>query len=858
MQKKAILYFLAAVMLILTAVSATAIDILEDEIVLVGNHSTKLTGNFTVNNNGASDILMIKSEKTDLLGADGTHDIASSKIKLTPETILNLAAGANQTVFVEVDVPAAQFAQNYLAELKVKDAANESDFQIITLNLTVQPRYALSISSTSPTIVQGMSDQINVTIANTGNADITGGTYLFLPFMRSGTPLPYGGDSANLFSIPYNETEELVLTFDVPSAQLTGTYTGGIDVAVPTEEIDESEDLTVRVVMVNKDVTITPKENGNLAFDRDTGDVILASKKSFEFEVQNTGNVDLDDITIHKVNLTSGSNSIDMDDLSLSVDGFDLPKGGSAQTVVVSTDASVDSDNVSSGTYTGTFVIDYGDSTNDSISVRYDVRSAVASLVFNDVNLPEGPRESTQNKNFVIINNGDFALTDIEIYPTGYPSGTNISMVGVPSNLDVDESANISLSAYVPESQSAGVRKLATLRFNSTQLQDNADLFSDVVSKLRIKKVKLDLGDEDDTVSSDGDTSDEKLKPGDTFTVEVVVENTYDTNDNDFDMEDVVVDVIIRDIGEDEDDVEGESDYYDIDADDEETLDVDFDGDNEVGSDVDEGTYAIEITVEGEEKGSGATQDDTWTIYVKVERDNKVDLELKDVELSPSTMSCYRTSYLTIEGANLGSKSDKDSTLVIDSDGLGIHEEYEFEIGDYNDDDCDAVEDPDDSCSEIDHTEAIHVPDSVAPGNYPIKVTWYYDDKDDKGDEKTVTLRIEECGSDDSSSDSGTSSTGTSGTSDTSSTGTSGTTSQPDTTTGTTTSDLDVQFASGGTLGYTPGAGHVYASPPTSLTDTTKKGFTDSTVYLVLLGLLNLIIIVIVIGAVAGAFSKKR
>lgn len=840
MQKTPIFYFLAALMLIVTALSATAapfdLDILEPSLVVVGNHSTVVSGTFTVGNTGDNDLVLVTLGKTDLNGVDGINNISSGQVTFTPSSFY-LANNSNRTVNYYISIPATQLAQTYLGGFEAKYIANTSVNDLVPVSLTVQPQYDFSISSTTPTIVQGATDKLKVTVTNTGNTPLSNIIYqLGSTFKSGGTDLSYVEASAGVISLANGESKDLDFTFNVPASQAVGAYSAYINMTSLQGPVNKGKTLNVNVEAENRQITISTTQDGKLVFRRDTGSELSASHKDFMFRINNTGNVDISNVAITKADLVSGSDTLSSSKLALSANNFALSTGAS-QDVTVST---AGLNNETSGTYTGLFTIDYGNSQTTTVAVQFVVSDATAAVSFPGVTLPEGPRGSIQNSTLVVNNSGDYPLTNIQVTASG---ANNITLSNIPNSLAVGASANIGITAFVPQYQDAGISKLATLNFVSSEVSASSDLNSQVATKLKITKVKLTLAGNSQTITEDGKTASNKLKPLDTFALEVTVKNLY-TNSEDVRIEDVLVDATFFEIDENQDDIDGESEYFDLDPEEDLKKTVDFDS-NEVGFDVDEGTYKLEITVEGDDE-LGATHDDKWTIYVKVDRENKVDPHFTDVSLSPSTVSCLRTSYLTVQGTNLGTKKDDKNKLIIESSNLGLNKEYDFDIGRYNDDDCDAVGNPSDGCAGIDHTESITVPANIAAGTYPIHVKWYYKNTQ-LGDDQTVNLHVEACGTSTTATSTGGTATGT--------TGTTGTTALD--TTGSTASDLDVQFAGGDSSGLTP-RGQVYASQPTRLTDTTEKGFRDSTAYLFLLGLGSLIALLLIVSILGSLFRGPK
>jgi hypothetical protein len=106
--------------------------------------------------------------------------------------------------------------------------------------------------------------------------------------------------------------------------------------------------------------------------------------------------------------------------------------------------------------------------------------------------------------------------------------------------------------------------------------------------------------------------------------------------------------------------------------------------------------------------------------------------------LSPSTVSCSRTTKLTVEVANLGSNDEDVQLLLKQNKELGINENLELfklDEGDIDDDE---------TTYKKDYT--FNIPTNVKPGPYAIEMEVYYNDDEDKETESAI-LVVAECGS---------------------------------------------------------------------------------------------------------------
>ncbi|MBI5398459.1 DUF4402 domain-containing protein [Candidatus Woesearchaeota archaeon] len=685
----------------------------------------------------------------------------------------------------------------------------------------------------------GVQGSFNV--ENTGSTNLTG-------VLLTSTNLVSGTQTISSTSVQINpasmnlnagQSSLAVVTVNVPNLQFAGTYTGAL-----TAKFDDSnQDSAVLSVTVNPSPAAAVSANAPVVVQGTSGQLFVT--------VKNTGNTNLVNVpytlsatlnngaeTITPSEATSGTVTVNY--ISPSVPG---------QTMLAFT-FNVPS-NKPAGTYSGTFQLTVGGSLlTQPVSVV--VNNVNPSVVLPAVQFDQSEREMTVSKPFNLVNNGGVALTGITLTS----SVANTTFSGVPATLAPGAVATVTVNSYVPKKQDSGVKQVGVMTFTSTQVTATAPLKMNAVSNLRFDKVQVAVGDGSfDTVSASGDSVSDDAKPHDKFQTKVILENLFSSGSK-TSIEDVKIDAVFKGVGEDGDDVDGESDEFDIDEDDKsDAVMIDWDEDV-INNAAANGDHEMVLTAEGTDE-NGARHSATFTVKVNVDRENGVDATLTKLSVSPASVDCGESFVLSVDGENLGEKSDKHAALELVNSALGISVKKEFKLGDYQDDNCDAVEKPDKSCREFSYDQSFMVPSSASSGTYAIKARFLYDTTKE-GDSKTVDVTVV-C--DKSTSSTTTSGSGSSG----SATSTTSAPSKPATTaqgsgttalssTGTKASNVEVLFS--GPQASAPSA-VAAAREPTKLTDLSmQKSFTDSRAFLMLLALANLAMVAIIMGLIARVMRK--
>jgi len=256
-----------------------------------------------------------------------------------------------------------------------------------------------------------------------------------------------------------------------------------------------------------------------------------------------------------------------------------------------------------------------------------------------------------------------------------------------------------------------------------------AQAVSAVGDKLNITDIDVEVDGKNSKNLEDGDDISKEAEPESEIEFKIEITNSYNgSGTGDLDIEDITVEVTIQEI-DDDDDLEEESREFDIRADDDKRVTINF----KLPLEVDEGTFDVEILVEGEDE-NGLEHEATATITLEVEKENDEVRFQKRTLLSPSELSCQRTTQLTVGVLNTGSNDQDDSVLEIANSELEINFRETFDLSD----------DPFDSDSKFSKTYSVRLPDTVEPGIYPIVSQVIYDDGDET-ETKTLELLVSAC-----------------------------------------------------------------------------------------------------------------
>jgi len=373
------------------------------------------------------------------------------------------------------------------------------------------------------------------------------------------------------------------------------------------------------------------------------------------------------------------------------------------------------SDQLKVGANTFNVVVEYGSGlkvTSNTLSLTKP--SCVPSLQTSLSSLAVIQSDFGKNKtvSITLSNTGVGEVTGITAsVPTGM---TLSSLTGV--TIASGSSVTATLTFTVPSSLAAGTTSLGKVNFTA-----NGGLTSSVDVNVKYELPKSDL--EVTQVKLNGKTDgDLKLNTDNTFKVTV-------NNDGTKDLEDVTVTVTIRNINDDNDDLDEESDSFDLDSGDDYTTSVTFDL---AGEELTEEDYTVEFLVQGEDK-SGKNYKTTYTQTFTVSRE-KHQVVIKNTDLSSTTLQCLKQTSLSVEIENIGKSDEEDVEVRIENSVLGLDlSKKNIDLDDYSGSD-----------NTYEANFAIEVEDAKA-GTYPLIIGVYRDG--DLDDSVTINLEVKDCGS---------------------------------------------------------------------------------------------------------------
>ncbi|MEK6950233.1 MAG: hypothetical protein AABX13_00730, partial [Nanoarchaeota archaeon] len=316
----------------------------------------------------------------------------------------------------------------------------------------------------------------------------------------------------------------------------------------------------------------------------------------------------------------------------------------------------------------------------------------------------------TLNTTLTIMNTGTIdSITGLNAQFVGVNASFNPQITGLSSStLDPGEQLPLQLSLTVPAGEPSGKHSIGILRFTSSAGTKDVPLFINPKSFLTVKSVKIN------------GKSDGKFQLDEPTTVDVEVKN-----DHTQDMENIVVTVTLKNINDEE--VEEESEEFDLDNGDDEKVELDFDLRNE---DVENEQFTMEIVLEGEdESGTMHRTLDTRTVQLDLENHNVM---VKSAVLESASLQCQRNTVLRVTVQNIGKSDENDVEIHVRNTALGLNlVKLGIELDDF-------------ASVDNEHQALGTVNAENAPaGQYPITVEVYRDGKLE--DTEEVVLEVKGC-----------------------------------------------------------------------------------------------------------------
>jgi hypothetical protein len=264
-------------------------------------------------------------------------------------------------------------------------------------------------------------------------------------------------------------------------------------------------------------------------------------------------------------------------------------------------------------------------------------------------------------------------------------------------------------------------------------------LFMIVLMSLSVAADRLEFGDveadvdgEDTKDLEDGDRIGDEAVPGSKVKLDIEVRSNFTDNDVDEDgdeieIQNIEVTVTVESI-DDGDDLDFDFELDDLKPGDDDSGKIDFIVPLEVGN----GDYDIKIEVEGEDTNNTDHRLE-MNIILEVDKE-KHEVRITRASLSPSAVSCGRSSQLALTVLNTGDEDEEDVELSITGESLGLELSDTFDIdeGEFDED------------MEYSRTFPVPVDKNMDPGAYPVDIRVVYDDGGEETSE-TVELLVNEC-----------------------------------------------------------------------------------------------------------------
>ncbi len=359
----------------------------------------------------------------------------------------------------------------------------------------------------------------------------------------------------------------------------------------------------------------------------------------------------------------------------------------------------------------GEFIFTVSEFSSYKVVEKLSADIEIAEIFLNNIE-----RGKNQSVNVKILNTGTIdTLTNLKAELVGVNSKYNASITQPQPTLSSGKETNVTLRLTIPNNEDSGRHSLGTLRVsgtdgNGTSVNKTTAIYVNPLNYLAIESIKVNG-------KSSGDLSLEEINE-----IEVKVKNDYNGE-----MTDILVTVKILDV--DDDDLEEESDDFDLDGNDDErvTLEFDLSGEN-----VDQKKYTLEVTVEGEAEDD-SKHEITETKEVGVERETHKVI-IKKTSLSQNSVKCQRYNYAEVRIENVGEKNEDDVEIKLISTGLGLDESKTgIEIDKF-------------SSKDNDYTTKFYLSDDLeeAPeGTYPITIELYRDG--DLEESTELSLQVNDC-----------------------------------------------------------------------------------------------------------------
>ena len=316
---------------------------------------------------------------------------------------------------------------------------------------------------------------------------------------------------------------------------------------------------------------------------------------------------------------------------------------------------------------------------------------------------------------------------------------TKQKIVSSDSTFEVDKDKDVTLTA-VPGTYDEFVKWNDDLSL--TETTHKIDLISEATTvktefdfqKLIVTEVDAWTYEWDDDKDSSTNLAEEETiengVPGGKMEIEIEVLNNFPDKDEfeDYEIDDIEIEVKIRDIDEDSDlDDTVEMSSLDITDDDKEPVQF------KIPLESKEDDYNVEIIVTGKNEKTKDKYKSTRKQALEVKKESN-DVRIYKNDLIPGSVICSRKGIEHEIGViNIGDRNEDDVEVVATSVALGINfrDSFDLDKGDFNDDIKQTV------------SYRFDVAEDLGPGIYPIDVKVIFEEGDDQITDKEADKAVE-------------------------------------------------------------------------------------------------------------------
>ncbi len=361
---------------------------------------------------------------------------------------------------------------------------------------------------------------------------------------------------------------------------------------------------------------------------------------------------------------------------------------------------------------------------------------ALISITPFPIDLGDTDRGSniTENK-FNITNTGNATLDSLVISSEAASkynlkfNTTNIS--SIPAGSQVTVAYNIT----IPTDELVSNHSLASLNVFTSNLSNSTSFIANVKGRLKITDIDVDVDGKGSANLQNGAKITQEARPRSIVRFNLEVENTFPNREPEIEIEDIQVTVTIEEI-DDGDDLEHESETFDLKPERRKSSDFRFD----IPAKVSEDDYTVRILAEGS-TDEDAEERVEMTLILEVEKRSH-DILITSSKLEPTTVACARNAQLDVTITNVGDEDERLAYILVDAPQLK-YRNHATEI--------ELFADPDDDDNIAAKNFTIPIPRGTEPGNYNIEVR-VYDDNNDVRDFVKHVLTVQKCVLDETSS----------------------------------------------------------------------------------------------------------